>query len=139
VRNGKRAVTSSTGESNEDRQREFISSQVKGGLLRSPATHVQDLEAEGRAVERVERPDRSGAVVKYNPTKDGVRWFLARGLVWILGGTIFAILALLATKRWTGLTTEEISNSTAAIFTALVSLTGSALGFYFGTKDADNS
>lgn len=102
----------------------------------TPPSQLQQLRAEGRAVETVEKPDRrTGTVDKYNPTKDGVRWFLARGLIWILGATVFAIVALLATTRWTGLTPEEISNSTAAVFTALVSLTGSALGFYFGTKD----
>ena len=114
---------------------------TKGQTLPSPNNQLDQLRAEGRPVESVERPDRrgGGTVDKYNPTKDSVRWFLARGLLGILGATILAIFLLLATKTFTGLTSEEISNSTAAIFTALVSLTGSALGFYFGTKDrADN-
>jgi len=113
-----------------------VSTHPSGLTLPAPSTQVQQLRTEGRAVEKFEQPDRRrGRVNKYNPTKDGVRWFLARGLVWILGGTVFSIVALVATKRWTGLTTDEITNSTAALFTALVSLTGSALGFYFGTKD----
>lgn len=88
---------------------------------------------------KIDGPDRgTGRVEKYSPTKDGVRWFLARGLIWILGGTIVAIFILLATTAMTGLSPEEIRNSTSAIFTALVSLTGSALGFYFGTKDRDD-
>ncbi|MGA8426548.1 MAG: hypothetical protein WB801_03055, partial [Candidatus Dormiibacterota bacterium] len=57
--------------------------------------------------------------------QEGVRGVLAKGLFGLLAGTVGAIIFLLATGRMTGTTAS-------LVLSPVVTLTGTALGFYFG-------
>ena len=79
-----------------------------------------------------ERPERGRGEVEL--TRETARWRVARNLMALLGLTILLLGALLASSKWTGLAPEDTVSALNAVITALVTLVGSAVGFYFGTE-----
>jgi hypothetical protein len=61
-----------------------------------------------------------------------VRGWLAKGLVWLLILTVMSILILLATGRLTAV-------QASLVLSPVVALTGTALGFYFGSEKSGTS
>lgn len=88
---------------------------------------------------RRESPPAVGGSVEVVTHTARVRWLIARNLIRILAATIAGVLALAATSRWTGVSLQEIQATVSPIFTALVSLVSSAVGFYFGTEKFNGS
>jgi hypothetical protein len=62
--------------------------------------------------------------------REMIRADLARGLLWLLTGTIGAVIFFVGIGQIQG------SVLTESIFPSLVTLTGTALGFYFGSQTA---
>lgn len=85
---------------------------------------------------RRERVPRGKGEVEAVTHRDRVRWQLAKYLILLLAGTVFLTFALLATSKWTGVQSNEIRGVFDLMFTALVALVGSAVGFYFGAEHA---
>jgi hypothetical protein len=63
--------------------------------------------------------------------REVVRGWLAKGLVWLLILTVGAVLGLLAAGRLT-------ATEAALVMSPVVTLTGTALGFYFGSEKGDH-
>lgn len=89
------------------------------------------------ATVRTDRPNRRRGRVEL--TRETARWRVARNLIVLLGGTVAALAGLLATSKWTELAAADISGAFDTVITALVTLVGSAVGFYFGTENGPNS
>lgn len=68
-----------------------------------------------------------------------VRPRLAKAILWLLAGTIVLHAAMLATSRWTGLAPGEVSSVFNTTFAGLMTLAGTALGFYFGEARGQQS
>jgi hypothetical protein len=70
----------------------------------------------------------------YDPTRDRE---VARSRIAtvLLGGFFLSIAAYLVAASMAGATFTELSSFFDKAFTALVGLVGTALGFYFGTRD----
>lgn len=68
----------------------------------------------------------------YSPdrSREETRGILARGLLWLLTFAVGGILAFIGFGRLEGSTLAQ------SIFPSLVALTGTALGFYFGSQVA---
>jgi hypothetical protein len=95
-----------------------------------------DLEANFAETEPPPDPDASTAfpVRSYNLEEDreGTRSVLARGLLWLLAFVIGALFVFVGLGRLEG------SAVTQTVFPALISLAGTALGFYFGSQVTQN-
>jgi hypothetical protein len=63
-----------------------------------------------------------------------VRAQIAFRLLWILAGTIFVVFLLLTLGKVLGLKTEDVSDVALPIFSALMTLVSTCVGFYFGGK-----
>ena len=63
------------------------------------------------------------------------RFTLVRRLLWLLAGVVFSGVAMLVTARWTLLTATEVAAFMIMVFGAVLTLTGAAVGFYFGGED----
>jgi len=81
-------------------------------------------------------PERSsiGVTLVYNPEpeREGTRSYLARGLLYLLTFMIGGVLAFIGFGLLDG------SALTQSIFPSVVTLVGTALGFYFGTRQSEN-
>lgn len=66
--------------------------------------------------------------------KDKSRRLLALLLWGTLAGTIILGFALLAGAKWLGVDAKNVLSLIQIFFTALVTLVGSATGFYFGSE-----
>jgi hypothetical protein len=71
----------------------------------------------------------------YDPeqAREGTRGDLARGLLWLLSLTIGGMLVFVGLGRLDGVTLAQ------SVFPSLVTLAGTALGFYFGSASRDSS
>jgi len=70
-----------------------------------------------------------GAVWNPEPARERIRGAVAVGLIVLLGVIAIASFALLATDT---LSLDEVEGLLTALFSPLLALTGTALGFYFG-------
>lgn len=86
----------------------------------------------------------SGAV-PYNPEIDKTRKYIAYFLLWILVGiivTIVLVTIVYSGRCWNeadtctavGPALDMLNTSISPVFTAMVGLVGSVVGFYFGSK-----
>jgi hypothetical protein len=82
----------------------------------------------GPAGSTVEPPLSSTIELRARDPQEEVRGDLARGLLWLLTLTIGGVLLFVGTGR---IKNEVLTQS---IFPSLVTLTGTALGFYFGAQ-----
>lgn len=80
---------------------------------------------------RVDYNITGAAVVSHD---DQVRRLLATRLLWLLTGTICAGILLLVTTPLTGLDAEDVKSWFGVIFTAVLTLVSTAVGFYFGAE-----
>jgi hypothetical protein len=70
-----------------------------------------------------------GAVWNPEPAREKIRGAVAVGLIVLLGVIAIGSFVLLSTDT---LTLDEVEGLLTALFTPLLALTGTALGFYFG-------
>lgn len=73
-------------------------------------------------------PARTPLTVQSNITREGTRSDLAMGLLWLLSLAIGGVLVFIGIGRLEG------SALTQSVFPSLVTLVGTALGFYFGSE-----
>jgi hypothetical protein len=59
---------------------------------------------------------------------------IAFRLIWVLIGVLAGGGALLATTKWTGLPTKDVSSFFGVAFAAVVTLTTAATSFWFGSQ-----
>lgn len=71
--------------------------------------------------------------------RERVREYLAKALLGILGATVLLGAALLAVSSWLELDTEAIERFFAPVFSAVVGIAGSAVGFYFGSESSGST
>jgi hypothetical protein len=93
------------------------------------------LEANFEKIEPfIEKESEPVTTPPYNLEEDreGTRSVLARGLLWLLTFVIGAVLIFVGLGRLEG------SAVTQTVFPALISLAGTALGFYFGSQVSQN-
>jgi hypothetical protein len=72
--------------------------------------------------------------VSITQQRENVREFLAKRLIAILAGLLLIGFILLATERYTGLSTDDIRAFFELVFTPLIALVSAATGFYFGSS-----
>lgn len=120
----------------QDRGDDATRADQEAAATRSPLDEnaMDGVSAMRRNAER-ERPPRSGTVEVSH--KEKVQWRLARYLTLLLASTILIAAAMLASTKWTGVSPEDITVMFAPLFTALVALVGSAVGFYYGSERRD--
>jgi hypothetical protein len=81
-----------------------------------------------------ERPPTLQGSIDIHGRREYVRELLAKRLVWVLGLTILAGFLLVATITWTKLNEEDIRSFFGMVFTAIVALVSSVVGYYFGSE-----
>lgn len=64
------------------------------------------------------------------------RSVLAKRVLWLLTLVIVLYAVLVSTKAFTGVATDDIAPWFNTVFTGLMTLAGSAVGFYFGNSTA---
>jgi hypothetical protein len=91
-----------------------------------------DLAAKGQEPAAVP-PPAVEKVSQLDTAREGVRGDLARGLLWLLTLLIGGLLVFVGIGR---VLPEVLTQS---VFPSLVTLTGTALGFYFGSQSSKDS
>lgn len=106
-----------------------------GGAPPPPPTGGSDGGQEPPSIDDVPvRADAAKATatpVERETAREAIRSDLARGLLWLLTITIGAVIVFV------GLGQVSSDTLTQSIFPSLVTLTGTALGFYFGAQQAN--
>lgn len=90
------------------------------------------------------RAKRTNIVPQYGKTKesdvvdvthaDRVRKIIVIWLLSLLSGTIVLGIAAVATVKWTGAATSDVRSIFEIMFSAVVTLVSTAVGFYFATE-----
>lgn len=104
--------------------------------LPPPPAEIDLTAVEPEASSQVtEEPAEPPALRAYDPeeAREGTRGDLARGLLWLLTLTIGGMIVFVGMGRLDGVTLAQ------SVFPSLVTLAGTALGFYFGSQTARNS
>lgn len=110
---------------------------------REPASEIEpavetDLEAGEEVLDLSEEPEPPpgpppapavGAVWNPEPARERIRGAVAVGLIALLGIIAIGSFVLLSTDT---LSLDEVEGLLTALFSPLLALTGTALGFYFG-------
>lgn len=91
---------------------------------------TNDVAAPTQPAVVVTKPLDLAKVFDLNENRESTRGDLARGLLWLLTFAIGGVLAFI------GLGLLDGSVLTESIFPSLVALSGTALGFYFGSQSA---
>jgi len=97
-----------------------------------PVDGVLNLDEKGEQPETRPAP-AAEKINKLDADREGVRGDLARGLLWLLTLLIGGLLVFVGIGR---VVPEVLTQS---VFPSLVTLTGTALGFYFGSQSNKDS